>query len=154
MWKHYVVGIYMKIISPSSVLVRITIAMMKHHGQKQVGEERVSLTHTSISYSISEGHQGKNSSSSKTWKHELMQRQWRGAADWLAHRGLFSLLSYSTQDHQPRCGLPTMSWHLPHQSSFFFFLNTFFKKNILFIYVYEYIVTVFRHTLRGHRIWL
>jgi hypothetical protein len=107
----------MKIISPSSVLVRITIAMMKHHGQKQVGEERVSLTHTSISYSISEGHQGKNSSSSKTWKHELMQRQWRGAADWLAHRGLFSLLSYSTQDHQPQwIVLPIIDWALLHQS--------------------------------------
>lgn len=37
-----------------------------------------------------------------------MQRTWRGASYWLASHGLFTLLSYRTQDHQ--CGLapPTM----------------------------------------------
>ena len=29
---------------------------------------------------------------------------WRDAAHWLAPRGLLSLLSYRTQDHQPRSG--------------------------------------------------
>jgi hypothetical protein len=31
-----------------------------------------------------------------------MQRPWRDAADWFAPHGLLSLLSYRTQDHQPR----------------------------------------------------
>jgi hypothetical protein len=31
-----------------------------------------------------------------------MQRPWRDAAYWLAPHGLLSLLSYRTQDHQPR----------------------------------------------------
>ena len=33
-----------------------------------------------------------------------MQRPWKGAAYWLALHGLLSLLSYRTQDHQPRDG--------------------------------------------------
>jgi hypothetical protein len=40
-----------------------------------------------------------------TWRQELMQRPWVGGyACWLAHHGLFILLSYRTQDHQPRHG--------------------------------------------------
>ena len=39
MWKHYVVGIYMKIISPSSVLVRITIAVKEDHDQTNLGRK-------------------------------------------------------------------------------------------------------------------
>ena len=37
-----------------------------------------------------------------TWRQELKQRPWRGAAYWLAPHGLLSLLSYRPQDHQPR----------------------------------------------------
>jgi hypothetical protein len=33
-----------------------------------------------------------------------MQRPWTGAAYWLASLGLLSLLSYRTQDYQPRDG--------------------------------------------------
>ena len=33
-----------------------------------------------------------------------MQRPWREAAYWLASHGLLSLLSYRTQDHQPKDG--------------------------------------------------
>ena len=39
-----------------------------------------------------------------TWRQELMQRPWRGAAYWLALHGLLSLLSHRTQGHQPRDG--------------------------------------------------
>jgi hypothetical protein len=35
-------------------------------------------------------------------KQELMQRPWRNVSYWLASPGLLSLLSYRTQDHQPR----------------------------------------------------
>ena len=40
-----------------------------------------------------------------------MQKPWRDAAYWFAPHGLLSLLSYRTQDHQPRDG--TMRWALP-----------------------------------------
>jgi hypothetical protein len=39
---------------------------------------------------------------SGTWRQELMQRPWKGAAYWLAPHGLLSLLSYRT--HQQRNG--------------------------------------------------
>lgn len=45
-----------------------------------------------------------------------MQRPWRDVTYWLASPGLLSLLSYRTQDHQPRMAPPTMDWALPHQS--------------------------------------
>ena len=35
---------------------------------------------------------------------------------WFALHSLCNLLSYRTQDHQPRMAQPTMSWVLPHQS--------------------------------------
>jgi hypothetical protein len=78
-----------------------------------------------------------------TWRQELMQRSWKGAAYRLAPYGLFSLLSYRTQDHQPRDGPaynglvpPTMGGAFLHQSlmrkcptalSFFFFFFFFFE---------------------------
>jgi hypothetical protein len=37
-------------------------------------------------------------------KQELMQRPWRDAPTWLASTGLLNLLSYRTQDYQPRDG--------------------------------------------------
>jgi hypothetical protein len=54
---------------------------------------------------------------------------------------------------------PTVGWALPNPSlnkkmSYRFAYNPFFlkKKKELFVYVYEYIVAVFRHTRRGHQI--
>jgi hypothetical protein len=38
-------------------------------------------------------------------KQELMQRPWRDIPYWLAFPGLLSLLSYRTQDYQPRDGI-------------------------------------------------
>jgi hypothetical protein len=37
-------------------------------------------------------------------KQKLMQRPWRDVLYWLASPGLLSLLSYRTQDYQPRDG--------------------------------------------------
>jgi hypothetical protein len=37
-------------------------------------------------------------------KQELMQRPWRDVLYWLDSPGLLSLLSYRTQDYQPRDG--------------------------------------------------
>jgi hypothetical protein len=45
-------------------------------------------------------------------KQELMQRPWRDVLYWLASPGLLSLLSYRTQDYQPRDG-PTYKGPFP-----------------------------------------
>jgi hypothetical protein len=37
-------------------------------------------------------------------KQELMQKSWRGVLYWLASPGLLILLSYRTEDYQPRDG--------------------------------------------------
>jgi len=41
-------------------LDRVTITAMKHHGQKQTGEERVYLAYTSSLYSTTEASQDRN----------------------------------------------------------------------------------------------
>jgi hypothetical protein len=45
-------------------------------------------------------------------KQELMQRPWRDVLYWLASPDLLSLLSYRTQDYQPRYG-STHKGHFP-----------------------------------------
>ena len=78
---------------------------MKHHDQTASWEKRICLTYTSASVEsqeVSEGSQELKMAGS--WRQELMQRPWRGAANCLASYGLLSLLSYRTQDHQPRDG--------------------------------------------------
>jgi hypothetical protein len=49
-------------------------------------------------------------------KKELIQRPWRNAAYWIASPGLLNLLSYRTQDSQPRNGIthngPSHPWSL------------------------------------------
>ena len=57
-----------------TILVKATIVVMKHHGQKQVGEERVYLAYTSISLFIIEGSPDGNSDRAGTWRQDLMQR--------------------------------------------------------------------------------
>ena len=79
-------------------------------------EERVYSAYTFVSLFFTKGSQDRNSHRAGTWRQELMQRTWRGAAYWLASPGLLSLLSYRTQDYQPRMVPPTMGWALPHQS--------------------------------------
>jgi len=56
-------------------------------------------THTSTALFFTEGSQDRNLSRAGTWRQELMQRLWRGAAYWLSLHGL---LSCRTQGHQPR----------------------------------------------------
>jgi hypothetical protein len=71
--------------------------------KKQVGEERVYSAYTSILLFITKGSQDWNSIK-QVRKQELMQRPWRDVLYWLASSGLLSLLSYRTQDYQPRDG--------------------------------------------------
>ena len=99
-----------------AVLIRLNVAVMKHHGQQHLGEERVNLAYTFTSVFITEGSQDRNSNKAGTWRQELMQMPWRDAAYCLAPCGLLSLLSYRTQEHQPSPGMVplTMCW-FPHR---------------------------------------
>jgi hypothetical protein len=70
--------------------------------KKQVGEERV---YSAYIFHIAVHHQRKSGLELKqVRKQELMQRPWRDVTYWLASPGLLSLLSYRTQDYQPRDG--------------------------------------------------
>ena len=67
--------------------------------KKQVGEERVYSAYTSILLFITKevrtGTQAGQEAGAE-------QRPWRDVLYWLASPGLLSLLSYRTQDYQPR----------------------------------------------------
>jgi hypothetical protein len=76
--------------------------------KKQVGEERVYSAYTSILLFITKS----GLELKQVRKQELMQRQWRDVLYWLASPGLLSLLSYRTQDYQPRDG-PTYKGPFP-----------------------------------------
>ena len=72
--------------------------------RKQAGVERVSSAYTLHTALY---HQGKSGLElMQVRKQELMQRPWRDAHYWLASPGLLSLLSYRTQDYQPREMVP------------------------------------------------
>jgi hypothetical protein len=54
---------------------------------------------------------------SSSWRQELMQRPWRGAAYWLTPHDLVSLPgSVKPRATSPEVTPPTMGWTLPHQS--------------------------------------
>ena len=84
------------------MLVRVTTAVIKLHGQKQVWREGLCDSHfhaRSVMGGSQELIQGRNLETGTD-----QQRPRRGAAHWLASPGLFNLFSYRTQDHQPRDG--------------------------------------------------
>jgi hypothetical protein len=72
--------------------------------KKQVGEKRVYSAYTSTLLCITKGNQDRNSHRAGTWRQELIQRLWRDVTYWLVSPGVISLLSYRTQDCQPRDG--------------------------------------------------
>jgi hypothetical protein len=75
--------------------------------KKHIGEERVNLAYTSVLLFITKGSQDRNTHGIGTWRQKWMQKLWRNAAYWLVSPGLLSLLSYRTQDYQPRVVSPT-----------------------------------------------
>jgi hypothetical protein len=78
--------------------------------KKQVGEERV---YSAYIFHIAINHQRMSGLELKQARNqELMQRPWRDVPYWLAFPGLLSLLSYTTQDYQPRDG-PTHKGAFP-----------------------------------------
>jgi len=73
------------------VFVSVTIAVVKHNDQKQVGEERVYFAYDFTPLFITEGSRGRKSNSRNL---ETQTRE--DAAYWLAPHGLLRLLSYRT----------------------------------------------------------
>jgi hypothetical protein len=69
--------------------------------KKQVGEERIYSAYTPTFLFITKGSQDRNSHRAGSWRQELMQKPWRVL---LTGSWLDSLMSYKTQDHQPRDG--------------------------------------------------
>jgi hypothetical protein len=87
-----------------SVSVRVSIPAQNIMTKKQAGEEKVYSAYTSTLLFITKGSQNRNSHRAGSWRQKLMQRPRKGAACWLASSGLLKLLSYRTQDYQPRDG--------------------------------------------------
>lgn len=56
------------VLNSAPVLVRVTIAMTKRHGQKHVGKALVYLADTATSLFITEGSQDRNSYRAGTWR--------------------------------------------------------------------------------------
>jgi hypothetical protein len=65
--------------------------------KKQVGEERLHLACTSTLLFITKGSEDRNSQRAGTWRQELIERPWRGAAYSIVSPGLLSLLFYRTK---------------------------------------------------------
>jgi hypothetical protein len=84
------------------VLVRDSIPAQNIRTKKQVEEEKVYSAYTSTLLFITKWSQDRNSCRVGPWRQELVQRPWRSAAYWFASPDLLSLLSYRTQDYQPR----------------------------------------------------
>lgn len=81
--------------------VRVSTAVLRHHEQKQLGEERPTSAHSSISLSTAEG------------------RPWRSTADCLALLLSLLLKIHTSQDHLGLgVALPTLGWasHTHHWS--------------------------------------
>jgi hypothetical protein len=95
---------FLKVGGVLCVLVRVSIPAQNIMTKKQVVEERVYSAYTSMLLFIIEGSQDRNSHREGTRRQDLMQRSWKGTAYWLVFPGLLSVLSYRTQDYQPRDG--------------------------------------------------
>ena len=82
------------------VLVKDSIAVMKHHDHKASWGGKGLLGSHCQSSSL----EVRSSSRAGTWRQELMQRPWKSVAFWLTPHDLLNLLSDRTQNHQPRDG--------------------------------------------------
>jgi hypothetical protein len=76
--------------------------------KKHVGEKR--MAHTSILLLIIEGGQDRNSNLAGTWRQELVQRLWRGAADWLTSMACSAWFLIEPRTTSPGLALSTIGW--------------------------------------------
>jgi hypothetical protein len=81
---------------------------MEHHEESNL-KRKGFIWHTLPYQSIIKENQGRNLDTRADVDLE-------GDTSWFAPQGLLSLLSYRTQDHQPRVVPSTVGWSLSHQS--------------------------------------
>lgn len=89
-----------------SIIDLVSVAMIKHHDQRQLGDERVYFTYTSIKF-ITEGNQGKHSKQGRNYKARVDAEAREECcllvhSLWFARLAVFffDLLSYIHQNHQ------------------------------------------------------
>ena len=88
--------------SVTCVFLRVSTVVMKTPSPKVIWGER-GLFHLHFqAQSTSEEVRTGTQNRAGTWRQELVQRPWKSAAYWLTPHGQLSLLSYRTQNHQPR----------------------------------------------------
>ena len=91
----------------------VCIAVIKPYDQKQLEDKKFYFAYSSISQFIIKGRQDRHSDKARTWWQELMQRLWRGAACWLAPRGLLSQPAFLYHSEWPAQGWPHPQWARP-----------------------------------------
>ena len=92
--------------------LRVSVAVMKYHGQQQLWEEKVYFT---LAFTIKSS-QDRNSSRAGIWRQELMQRPWR-----VLLTGLLLMTCSTCFLIEPRTTClgvapPTVGWALHHLS--------------------------------------
>lgn len=63
--------------------LRVSIALIKYHNQKQLGKKKVYFKYSFTPQSITKDSQGRNSKRAGNWQQELMQRQKKNAVYWV-----------------------------------------------------------------------
>lgn len=100
------------------VLVRVTVAVIKHHNQKQLGEEKVYSTHSSTQ--LIAHHQKQQGQEFKQGKNLGAGNSCRSHGGecclWTCYHGLLRLLSYEPRTTTPGIALLIMVWAYPHQT--------------------------------------
>lgn len=86
-------------------LIRVSIAVTKHHEPKQSWKERAYI---SALLFITDGSQGRSANRVGSWRQKLMKRPQSG----VSFHGLLNPPPNRTQDQKPRDGIPTMDWDL------------------------------------------
>jgi hypothetical protein len=106
--------IFCQSLSMGGCLSQGFYSFTKQHDQEASWEGKdlfILDIHTAIPHQRKSGLEFK-----KLRKQELMQRPWRDITYWLAFPGFLSLLSFRTQDYQPRDGTTHNGpSHLDHQ---------------------------------------
>lgn len=90
------------------IFVKVTVAVMKQHYKKKLGEEKVYVVCTSTSQFIIEGRRSKNSVRTKIWREELMQVPQRNTVHSCATHDFLSLRFIELRVTKPEVAPSTM----------------------------------------------
>ena len=97
----------------ATVVVRVFIAVAKHHDERASWEERIYSAYTSTWLFITKGSQDRNSNRAGTWRQELMQKPWRVLLTGLLPLPCSACFLIEPRPRSPGMEPPTMGWALP-----------------------------------------